>query len=218
MTLLDAMLKEAAPLGTPPVTRRGLADAWIALRDDGVPGTGTAEDALNGRVAHLAPVSATSIGRTPDSSLRQAVVTFPTAQGVKDCDTGKGGGSDTVSLSLYVDALCESPHRFLPVDGGATGTTGDISPEKDHMSRQYQELTPLGAFLSATVENNVVVFQGERGIGLRPWSESSNSTIQCFNNRTPEGRLVQGFDYSRNRFVDELTTEVEDDLILSLLT
>src|SRR5262249_52278431 len=65
---------------------------------------------------------------------------------------------------------------------------------------------------SAMVKDNVL-----DTVATQPLQASRCGSITCFNNRTPGGVLLQGWNADRSRKVDELETDAEDALVLSLL-
>ena len=64
---------------------------------------------------------------------------------------------------------------------------------------------------SAIVQDNIV-----ESVPANPIRHERCATIQYFNNRTPAGVLVRGYDSVAGRKLDELETEAEDALVLSM--
>ncbi len=46
--------------------------------------------------------------------------------------------------------------------------------------------------------------------------QNLSGALEYFDNETPSGSLLQGYDQQQNRKVDELTTKVEDSFLVSI--
>ncbi len=70
----------------------------------------------------------------------------------------------------------------------------------------------LGSCGNAIVEDNI--------IDLNPYFpilfDKTSSVVECFNNSTPSGAVIRGLNTNTNRYTDELATNIEDTVCISI--
>src|SRR5437899_1842971 len=65
---------------------------------------------------------------------------------------------------------------------------------------------------SAVIEGNTI----DLDTYYRIFFASSSATPECFDNTTPAGAIIQAFNYETQKKVDELATNIEDTLCISI--
>src|SRR6185295_4388076 len=119
MSLLDSLLLDPQRL-----------DVWIALRTDGVKGSGTESDPCNGSPRQESAVSVSSLTNPDSSKPREAVVTTSTPHGYADSDvvnisgvTGSGGAQFNGRFSIYSTTSTTFKYAMKAVPAGSASGT-----------------------------------------------------------------------------------------------